>query len=424
MTGKFEDLSAEQQEIFFAIQEKMEKLSPFTNNIDSSENFDNAKLLVIDEIFNLFKSKFERIKDSERYKSTFLSVVRYKQDEMLLDEKYKGLLYELEQLDGRADKNMHYFEALVDYCKNNHKEVLEIAQYIAIIKSFLSVYHKIISSKLENETVDPNGHKLIISRYAIQELTPLITGDAAPPKRSGRKLVKLFNKHGYRDVYDEQGLPDIGKKDQQRPSRTEYVNNRMQELSGKPELCQILNQILLEAEYQEQMATAMREALNDEAISVALTSDNTYIVEGGTVVNRKPVENEAHFQEIQNRILRALAGAKVSIRVAMAWFTNVLLRDKLIEMLGQGIDVYVAIYDDGINKKHGVDLSGIPHKFIRGTKGGIMHNKFCIIDNQVVLTGSYNWSTNAEMRNDENITISNDPEQATKYSVKFRELIS
>lgn len=51
-----------------------------------------------------------------------------------------------------------------------------------------------------------------------------------------------------------------------------------------------------------------------------------------------------------------------------------------------------------------------------------MHNKFCVIDNQIVITGSYNWSDNAEYKNDENISIQVDPKQATKYSVKFREL--
>ena len=34
-----------------------------------------------------------------------------------------------------------------------------------------------------------------------------------------------------------------------------------------------------------------------------------------------------------------------------------------------------------------------------------MHNKYCIIDNDTVITGSYNWTTAAETKNDENITI-------------------
>ncbi|MBN3583384.1 hypothetical protein JYB64_13380 [Algoriphagus aestuarii] len=34
------------------------------------------------------------------------------------------------------------------------------------------------------------------------------------------------------------------------------------------------------------------------------------------------------------------------------------------------------------------------------------------MDNQIVITGSYNWSDNVEFKNDENITVENDPKQA------------
>lgn len=51
-----------------------------------------------------------------------------------------------------------------------------------------------------------------------------------------------------------------------------------------------------------------------------------------------------------------------------------------------------------------------------------MHNKFCVIDNQKVITGSYNWSVNAENKNDENAAVMYDDERASDYSVEFRNL--
>ena len=42
-------------------------------------------------------------------------------------------------------------------------------------------------------------------------------------------------------------------------------------------------------------------------------------------------ETEAHFQDIQNNILKELDAARVSITVVMAWFTNDVLGNKLIE---------------------------------------------------------------------------------------------
>lgn len=51
-----------------------------------------------------------------------------------------------------------------------------------------------------------------------------------------------------------------------------------------------------------------------------------------------------------------------------------------------------------------------------------MHDKFCVIDNQVVLHGSYNWSKNAECKNDETLQITEDTKLATKFSVQFMKL--
>jgi phosphatidylserine/phosphatidylglycerophosphate/cardiolipin synthase-like enzyme len=267
---------------------------------------------------------------------------------------------------------------------------------------------------------------MILSDYAIKQLVPYVTGDGCPPSRTGPKLVELFNKFGLRDIYDfnNGGLPDIGKKNGHRPSRKEYVEARLRELSSKPEFRDLLSQVINEIQKGETTIDDLNTILNPEKFSVIQTGE-TYTLQGGIVNRRKPVVNQAHFLDIQNKILDALDGGKVSIRVVMAWFTNEALFNKLLEKHNVGVDVQVAIYDDGVNRKHGVDISKVPHKMIkRGQRGGLMHDKFCIIDNQVVVTGSYNWTNNAEFRNDENITIEHDPDQATKYSIEYRRLIT
>lgn len=261
-----------------------------------------------------------------------------------------------------------------------------------------------------------------ISAYLIQQITPYITGDANPPRRTGPELIALFNKYGGRDIYDELGLPDIGKKNGQRPSRKEYVEARLNDLLNKPELRELLNQIIGDLVKNEYTLAGLNKIFNAEGYNIT-KSAGQYSIEGGIIDKRKPVINEAYFQDIQSKILRALDGAQVSIRVAMAWFTNETLFAKLVEKSNMGVDVQVAIYDDGVNKKHGVDIALLPHKMIKkGTRGGLMHDKFCVIDNQTVITGSYNWTDNAEFRNDENISVQYDPEQATRYSVEYRRL--
>ena len=70
-------------------------------------------------------------------------------------------------------------------------------------------------------------------------------------------------------------------------------------------------------------------------------------------------------------------------------------------------------------------MSGLNSVKVRSDRGGIMHEKFCVIDNQIVISGSYNWTDNAELRNAEHINITeNDNELATKYSLEFNRLFS
>lgn len=255
-----------------------------------------------------------------------------------------------------------------------------------------------------------------VSALSIEEIASILRD-----KKSGKELVKLFNKYGFRDIYDEQGLPDIGKKTEQRPSRIEYANKRLSELNGKSELRYLIEDIV---NNDNNIVPDINKIIKNDGF-VCEEHENKWFIKGGVIENKKHIVNEAYFDSIQNQILAALDKAKVSIKAVLAWFTNETLLNKLIEKQNEGLDVSVIIYDDGVNKKHGVDLSKLKdtHK-VKGSRGGIMHDKFCIIDNQKVIIGSYNWTNNAEHRNDENITIFDDPENATKYSVKYRELLN
>jgi len=51
---------------------------------------------------------------------------------------------------------------------------------------------------------------------------------------------------------------------------------------------------------------------------------------------------------------------------------------------------------------------------------GLMHHKVFIIDEQIVILGSYNFSMSAEKRNDENLLIFFDPNLAAQYLAEFQ----
>ena len=51
-----------------------------------------------------------------------------------------------------------------------------------------------------------------------------------------------------------------------------------------------------------------------------------------------------------------------------------------------------------------------------------MHHKFAIIDNRLLLTGSYNWTSSANNRNNENLMVIDDPEVIARYQNQFEKL--
>ena len=253
-----------------------------------------------------------------------------------------------------------------------------------------------------------------LSPFAISKLASCVKDI-----QSGKLWVELFNSFGFRDVYDSMGLPDIGKPNGQRPSKTEYIVKRLEEANGTYNMSNIIVRM---ASLDDLLPHRINPIIEPENFCLRENNGKWILIGDVQDKSKQIVETEAHFQYIQNTILNELNTARVSILVVMAWFTNETLATKLIEKYNEGIDVKVAIYDDGINRRHSVDLAGIPTKKIKPSKGGIMHNKFCVIDNQIVITGSYNWSSNAEFKNEENISILRDNKTASDHSVKYRDL--
>ncbi len=136
---------------------------------------------------------------------------------------------------------------------------------------------------------------------------------------------------------------------------------------------------------------------------------------------------QAYFEDIQHQIAKELYKAKKSIYIAVAWFTDDVLFKILIERIKENIAVSVLILNDEINKNYSYinfeelkKLGGEIH--LIGSKEEMMHNKFCVIDQETVITGSYNWTRKAQS-NDENITITYGSKSlATDFLLEFQRL--
>ena len=58
----------------------------------------------------------------------------------------------------------------------------------------------------------------------------------------------------------------------------------------------------------------------------------------------------------------------------------------------------------------------------RGGNGSKMHHKFAVLDEKIVITGSYNWTFASEEENYENLLILRDPEVVRTYRPEFESL--
>lgn len=123
------------------------------------------------------------------------------------------------------------------------------------------------------------------------------------------------------------------------------------------------------------------------------------------------MEIKAYFDDIENIIINELMLARKSIKIAVAWFTDAEFIPTLVRKVRGGVEVEILLHHDEIN--HLGDTSIDFTEFIKHggklvwCKGNhsTMHEKFCIIDDEVLIEGTFNWTYYAEVRNDEHIII-------------------
>lgn len=138
---------------------------------------------------------------------------------------------------------------------------------------------------------------------------------------------------------------------------------------------------------------------------------------------------EAHFTRIRSRIIALLQKASKEVFIAMAWFTSNELFSELLNCLKRGVKVELVLLDSPINfMEYAPDFNDFikvgGRLFIASSEPGLMHHKFCVIDREIVITGSYNWTYYAEMRNVENILITDDNKIINLFIQEFNRITS
>lgn len=113
--------------------------------------------------------------------------------------------------------------------------------------------------------------------------------------------------------------------------------------------------------------------------------------------------------DVKSIILDLLDEAKTSVVVAVAWFTETDLFNKLLEIQRKGVGVELIITKHEFNHQSSNQYSLIEKNggfFAEiGSDEQLMHMKFCVIDYATVISGSANWSNRAFTVNNEEVTI-------------------
>jgi phosphatidylserine/phosphatidylglycerophosphate/cardiolipin synthase-like enzyme len=139
--------------------------------------------------------------------------------------------------------------------------------------------------------------------------------------------------------------------------------------------------------------------------------------------------NNAFFSQhddIRNFVMKSLKSAKKDLKICMFTISDDPIAETVAGCHKQGINVRI-ITDDGKVFDKGSDIYSLSRMGIKikmDTYRSLMHHKFVIIDNQKLLTGSYNWTKTGSDFNNENVLITDNNRIVKAYKKEFKRLWS
>lgn len=178
-------------------------------------------------------------------------------------------------------------------------------------------------------------------------------------------------------------------------------------------------------------ARNLKKVLESVASIVYMETDENAF--GGLIIKPKPVEiepvevieHDVIFDEIKDTIIQGIRNANYIIWATVAWFTDVEIFNELKSRKEAGVSVRIITSDESSNYhimkdiESNFDLTKVPLK--GNYLSNRLHDKFCIIDLEYVMHGSYNWSKNAR-QNDETLATALDRDFVKKFADEFMRL--
>ena len=135
-----------------------------------------------------------------------------------------------------------------------------------------------------------------------------------------------------------------------------------------------------------------------------------------------------YFSKIKEEIITNLKKANKEIKVAVAWLTDEDIIRTLTQKKEAGIDVQIVMSNSKENFRNTNKFKDFirQHGKLYIATQKFLHHKFCIIDETIIINGSYNWTYYAQS-NEENIiiisidkSVKEDENLLTKFTTKYK----
>ena len=170
-----------------------------------------------------------------------------------------------------------------------------------------------------------------------------------------------------------------------------------------------------EAEFEEMFTSAHYDSAKRD------TNEERFEVNG--------IALEVYFSpsdRTRRRLLELIGNARETIRLALYVFTDAQLYDELMSARDRGVRIealwdFLSLADCQFSKVDELRKAGIGQF---EANPGLLHHKYAIIDDRLVITGSANWSGSGMDKNDENILIIQDERITQQFRANFEQLTS
>jgi phosphatidylserine/phosphatidylglycerophosphate/cardiolipin synthase-like enzyme len=258
-----------------------------------------------------------------------------------------------------------------------------------------------------------------LSEYSIQEMSKIIIGDTNECiYLSLKEIVNLFNCFGERDVF-ESGKKLIKRGEnifilnQGMPTREKYCRSKLVDINNTIQINNLLIRLLSTNCQVDRNAfiNKINTIINEDGYNIQLI-DNEYIIQSRNTTNINNIQLKPIFSDIEPQIIKKIEGAKLSIWIAMGYFTSKNIFEALKKKELESLDLRFVLstessnsflkFDDFFRDICWIEANVYGSYYDGSQKKSIMHNKYCIIDMETIITGSYNWTENAK-KNEENI---------------------